>query len=144
MIYTIGYQRLDHESIKDVIRRYSIGSLYDVRSKPYSSRPGFGHNELRTALGAVYEWRGRELGGFGSIRHEDLLSLAGQEGNVLLMCMEEHPCDCHRYRIIALGLHEMGHDISHIVGDRTILTSRLRTLCDERDREEDAQGELFS
>jgi hypothetical protein len=65
MIYTIGYQRLPLERLREIAEKLDAILIY-CRFKPVSRKPGFGRRQLETLLGTKYEWRGNELGGRGT------------------------------------------------------------------------------
>lgn len=100
MIYTVGYQKLTMPRLEWLMARLKIDVLIDVRSEPRSRRPEFNMSRLAQALGQRYEWR-PSLGGFQQIDPSASDALVHEPRNVLLMCMEESPGDCHRHFAIA-------------------------------------------
>jgi uncharacterized protein (DUF488 family) len=106
MIYTIGYQRLEVAQL-DAILDELDADLVDVRSAPHSRRPEFRKAELEKHFGSRYIWKGDVLGGIpkGATTHRvtdaGIDWLKCRERNVLLMCAEHHPGDCHRHLLIA-------------------------------------------
>jgi len=133
MLYTIGYQNLDPRHIKEAAERFNIARIIDVRSTPYSKRPEFNRPALEEYLGALYEWRGDVLGGKGwGIQYEALAALdkEARKQNVMLMCLERHPCHCHRYHLICKTLLPMGIDAWHLVGTDIFKTSVLDEICE--------------
>jgi uncharacterized protein (DUF488 family) len=134
-IYTIGYQGMSIEELGEAMARYDIDRLIDVRSKPYSRNTSFNRNRLIESLGASYLWKGDVLGGFAKIKDDAIEWLAAQEDNVLVMCMERHPCDCHRQTEIGLRLLGLGVDAVHLFEGQALHTERLKEICDERHKE---------
>ena len=96
MILTIGYQRLSPERLREIITRLDA-RLIDCRNVPMSRRPGFSGRRLGELLGERYVQAGHFLGGRGHTTAEGIRWLRSQSGNVVLMCMEEAPGDCHRH-----------------------------------------------
>jgi uncharacterized protein (DUF488 family) len=140
MIYTIGYQSITVADILLLMDNYNIGLLIDVRSRPYSRKPEFNQNRLIDIFAAEstinrygargYIWKGDVLGGKGPrIKDSAIEWLSGQTDNVLLMCMENHPCDCHRYTEIGVRLHNMGVDSVHFLNGRAYTMDELKLIC---------------
>ncbi|MBN2113520.1 MAG: DUF488 domain-containing protein [Acidimicrobiia bacterium] len=127
----------------EVLALHGVATIIDVRSHPYSrhapqfSRPVL--DGLAAASGFGYRWMGDALGGRpddpallradGSLDGEalrrsprfraalvDVVTLA-QGGGVALLCAEEQPQHCHRSRIIAPALGEMGVTVLHLFHD---------------------------
>ena len=67
MIYTIGHGNRPLEELTDLLQKFDIGCLIDVRAFPGSRRhPHFGRAELERSLpaaGVGYVWEGARLGG---------------------------------------------------------------------------------
>jgi uncharacterized protein (DUF488 family) len=133
MIYTIGYQRNTIEDIERIMTAKNIGLLVDVRSVPYSRNPAkreFNKNRmLQRFCGSCYFWLGEICGGkkgpVGSACIRKLLELATKE-DLLLMCLENHPFDCHRYYDIGKRLLDPGRvDAVHIFDGTMVKTSVL-------------------
>lgn len=66
-VYTIGHGNRPLEELFDLLRRFGIERLVDVRMYPGSRRhPHFGRGELEKSLpdaGVCYAWEGSALGG---------------------------------------------------------------------------------
>ncbi|MBM3696856.1 MAG: DUF488 domain-containing protein, partial [Actinobacteria bacterium] len=126
---------------------HAVATIIDVRSHPYSRHaPEFSRpllEGLAAASGFGYRWRGDALGGRpsdplllstggslddGALRRSprfraalvDLAALAAGAG-VVLLCAEERPEHCHRARVIAPVLEEMGLQVVHLLHDGTAL-----------------------
>ena len=135
MIYSIGYAALTPERL-DAIASHFQAVVVDVRSIPTSRHRGFGGRQLAALLGpGRYVWKGDVLGGRPpGVLPEGLAFLRALEPdqNVLLLCMEEAPGDCHRHRAIALALlPEI--DVVHICQDELVDASELQRAIEEDD-----------
>ena len=127
MIYSIGYQKLSLAQLLNIINNKNILNVLDIRSKPYSVRKEFNRRNLEDLLKGKYVYKGDILGGFGHIKEEGIRELAdtwNKKGNVLLMCMEHDPEQCHRFKI-ARKLLKMGIHVIHIMGDLEIPADAL-------------------
>ena len=145
ILYTIGHSNHTIEYFIELLKRYEIGMVVDVRSVPYSRYCSqFDKSILSVALPAVkihYEYLGKELGARpedpgcyegGCVNFE---RAAGRKefkdgvqrfltsmGNysVVLMCSEKEPLDCHRTILICRSLKDYKLDIKHILEDGAI------------------------
>jgi uncharacterized protein (DUF488 family) len=134
VIYTVGYQALTVDGLAGLLELHRVEQLVDVRTSPWSRKPGFGKRELEDRFGSppgpVYEWRGDMLGGKGDAISGDAIAwLASQQDRLALLCMEDDPCGCHRYWLIARRLLELGVECTHIHGEREYTTSELLERC---------------
>lgn len=147
-IYTIGYGARDIDAFINVLRRYGIAYLIDVRSKPYSRfKPDFSKERLEQHLrlaGIRYVFMGDSLGGRpddttcydvdGKVDYVQLAErpfyLAGIERllkaqskglAVSLMCSEGKPENCHRSKLIGKTLAGREIAVSHIDENDEIL-----------------------
>ncbi|MGD0155088.1 MAG: hypothetical protein ABSB50_03255 [Terracidiphilus sp.] len=96
MIYSVGYARLTPVRLFEIAQQLKA-VIIDCRYKPYSSIPGFDRPMLADLFGARYEWRGDHLGGFGHTTSEGIALIRNTQHNLLLMCAEEAPGECHRH-----------------------------------------------
>ena len=100
MIYTIGYQKLTPERLREIVFGLNA-TLIDIRSNPRSRvKKGFSEFELSILLGTQYEWRGNLLGGRIEIDPWSIKQLEqfnSSRKNCVLMCQEHEPSDCHRH-----------------------------------------------
>lgn len=126
MIFTIGYQKLPINQLERILEALGDGALLiDVRSSPQSRKPGYGQHDLRTRFGDRIRFSGSLLGGRGAISMvaiDRLRELSDCGRNLLLMCMEHSPVDCHRHHAIT-GPHFPG--AIHIFEDALLLSSDL-------------------
>jgi len=144
-VYTIGHGRAPFAAVAEVLAGHGVATLVDVRSHPYSrhapefSRPVL--EGLAATSGFGYRWMGDALGGRpddptlvdaggaldeAALRRSprfragltDLAALA-VGGAVALLCAEEDPGHCHRSRVVAPALEEMGLQVVHLRHDGT-------------------------
>jgi uncharacterized protein (DUF488 family) len=139
-IYTIGYGDRTIEHLVDLLQRFQIAYLLDVRSAPYSRfKPEFSKPTLEHTLathGIRYLFVGDSLGGrpdepaLYSDGKVDYAKLAitelyqqgigrlqkafAQQQRIVLMCSEGKPENCHRSRLIGATLNELAIPVLHI------------------------------
>lgn len=126
-LYTIGHGNRKTEDFLSILKDFKIDFLIDVRSMPYSKfNPQFNQNELKYFLelnGITYVFMGDTIGGRpkdtscyddeGKVDYEAVktkefflkgikrLKTAYQKDiNLVLMCSESKPCECHRSKLI--------------------------------------------
>jgi len=126
-IYTIGYQGRTIDEFLNLLEKYDIDHLVDVRSYPTSKMEDFSKDDLKETLfkkSMMY----KHLPGLGGLGDEDyketmlsdrwkssykeLKSLA-KDGKTSMMCLEKDPSHCHR-RFISDRLEKDGWDVIHI------------------------------
>lgn len=127
-IYTIGYGNRKFEDFVELLKRFGIELVIDVRRFPTSKWPEFVRENLQRTLptrGIGYA-HFRELGGYrGGYRAytrtpefkqalEELMEIA-RERPAAIMCVESSPSACHR-RFIASALKRHKWKVVHIVG----------------------------
>jgi uncharacterized protein (DUF488 family) len=139
-IYTIGYGNRSREEFVELLQRYEIEFLIDVRSQPYSRyTPQFSKDALETFLQdhhIRYVFMGDALGGRpkdeacyinGKVAYEKVAEQAFyQQGierlctawtkqlHVALMCAEVRPQECHRSKLIGNTLAAQHIEVAHI------------------------------
>jgi hypothetical protein len=108
MIFTIGYQALVPEELARIATGLRAVVL-DCRYKPVSRRPGFSGSQLRARLPERYRQEGHRLGGYGHTTADGIAFLRlldtvqqAHHLNILLLCQEEVPVDCHRHHAICV------------------------------------------
>jgi len=151
-IYSIGHGTRKIEDFIQVLKKFGIDYLVDVRSRPYSKfNPQFNQTDLQHSLaqyGITYVFMGDSLGGRpsdpdcynkeGRVDYEKVKTKAFfQKGierlktawlkNLLIaiMCSESKPSDCHRSRLIGRVLAAEQIDISHIDEKNTLQTQAI-------------------
>ena len=140
-IYTIGYGNRSIEQFIELLKRYEIAFVVDVRSQPYSRHnSNFSKDDLALRLKQHhihYLFMGDTLGGrpqdatcYDSDGRVDYAMLRAkpfyQEGidrlrtawekqfHVAVMCTEIRPNECHRGKLIGNTLVEQQIDVRHI------------------------------
>jgi uncharacterized protein (DUF488 family) len=142
-IFTVGHSNHMLAHFIDLLKKYQIEVLADVRSHPYSRyAPQFEGQTIKSGVndaGIKYLFMGKELGGRpkggefydmeGHVLYSRLaespLFLEGisrlergvQKCRIAIMCSEENPAGCHRRLLVARVLGERGIDVKHIRGD---------------------------
>lgn len=144
-IYTIGYACHTITSFGDMLVKYGITAVADVRSSPYSQfKPEFNRESLSAALrrlGITYVFLGDACGARpndaecyvdNAVSFERLASRPEfQEGltrlqkgierfTIAILCAEKDPISCHRTILISRHLcHRFGLKVHHILEDGT-------------------------
>lgn len=139
-LFTVGHSVMQSSTFLEVLQRLGISLVIDVRSKPQSYRfPHFDEVELEKILGTAginYLFLGEELGGrpedpkaYGSdglvdyrARRKSRAFLDGierlleelRQSDLVLMCAEEDPLNCHRFLMICPELVTLGVEPNHI------------------------------
>ncbi|GAB4341043.1 MAG: DUF488 domain-containing protein [Flammeovirgaceae bacterium] len=140
-IYTIGHGNRKLEDFLALLKDFGIEYLIDVRSQPYSKfNPHFNQHNLKFFLeqnGIKYVFMGDTLGGRpkdtscynneGKVDYEtvktkeffikgiDRLKTAYNKNiNVVIMCSESKPCECHRSKLIGKVLASDNIVLKHI------------------------------
>lgn len=150
VIYTVGHSTHQLEYFLELLKKYGITCLIDVRSVPASSyNPQYNQEPLKNFLksnGIIYLHFAEEFGA----RHTDpdLLDNEGkvdfskvwksrafnngveriwqgiEKGFIIsLMCSESEPFDCHRFSMVSIALDNDGFDVRHIMKDKSIKTN---------------------
>jgi len=144
-VFTIGHSTHPIEAFVDLLRRYGITALADIRSVPRSRfNPQYNREPLEQALaakGISYVFLGEELGGRpanpalyvdGKVQYQWVakteafqfgiarLVHGAAEFTVAMMCAEKDPAGCHRARLVAPALAREGVAVRHILGDGSI------------------------
>jgi uncharacterized protein (DUF488 family) len=139
-LFTIGHSNLDLADFLAILANQGIETVCDVRSRPGSFRfPQFNREPLEAAAGLAkirYHFLGESLGGRpedprvyrsnGQVDYvarrkstdfsagiDHLLELS-RTANLVLMCAEEDPLQCHRFLMICPALLERGILTVHI------------------------------
>ncbi|HEV1994982.1 MAG TPA: DUF488 domain-containing protein [Candidatus Acidoferrum sp.] len=169
--FTIGHSNHDLGDFLAVLAKYDVKTLCDVRSRPGSFRfPQFNREPLEallTSAGLLYEFFGEALGGRPAdprAYHPDgrvdyaarrkspefaagidrLLELV-RVANIVLMCAEEDPLQCHRFLMICPALLERGVVPAHLRRDGVLESQRDAEdrLLELHGRTAFATGSLF-
>jgi uncharacterized protein (DUF488 family) len=146
LIYTIGHSDHTIAELSDLLKRYHVARVVDVRSQPYSrwafrfnretlaqalKRADFAYTFMGDSLGgrpddqAMYD-PGEERPNYERMENtpvyqagvERLLQLAQAE-QVAIMCSEGDHRHCHRHLLLTQTLLERGATVIHIQPDGT-------------------------
>ncbi|KZX11132.1 DUF488 domain-containing protein [Methanobrevibacter curvatus] len=140
-IYTIGHSVYEIDYFINLLNKYEINLVLDVRSIPYSKHtPQFNRELIKKSLenkGIRYEFFGDVFGA----RQKDH-ALFNEEGildfvkfkeldsfkealnkvieninllNIVIMCSEKEPLDCHRSILISKAFSNHGVEVYHIL-----------------------------
>lgn len=139
-LYSIGHGARKIHDFIDLLKKFGIGYVADVRSYPQSRfHPHFNRKALEESLaaaGITYLFMGDALGGrpndkscyvkdvidYGKVAEKEfyrngvkrLKTAFEKELPVAIMCSERNPADCHRSRLIGKTLSTEGIDLLHI------------------------------
>lgn len=147
ILYTIGHSQHDIEYFIDMLQKYNINYVLDVRSTPYSQ---FAENYNRENIRAILKKVGIEysfMGNYFGARPEDR-TLYSKDGyldfdktrnsekflngvssvikgihagnNITLMCTEKDPIECHRAIMVARTFYERSIEVQHILADSSL------------------------
>jgi uncharacterized protein (DUF488 family) len=136
-IYTIGHGRHAFADFLELLRRYEIELVCDVRSAARSRWPQFNGRVLAESLkehGIGYEWL-PECGGKVVAPPEELargldrITELAADARLALMCSESQPltkhtqprANCHRVGLLAPPLRARGARLVHILPDGSTL-----------------------
>ncbi len=151
MLYTIGHSTHKVDYFINLLKKYDINYLLDVRSTPYSKHAEqFNRENIRYALknaGINYSFMGMYFGArqterelynekgyldFEKVAESEHFN-AGmnnvifglKEGNrIALMCLEKDPIDCHRAIMVARAFDKNGVSVGHILADGSMQTQK--------------------
>lgn len=151
LLYTIGHSQHEFRYFSDLLKTYEINYLLDVRSTPYSKYAETYNkerlNSLLSAKGITYSFMGKFFGArsnnaelyndegyldFEKVSYSDLF-IKGMESvnlglkrgnNIVLMCTEKDPIDCHRAIMVARAFSLKGIDVKHILPNGTYQTQQ--------------------
>jgi len=139
-LFTVGYGSSKIDQFVDLLKRFDIAYLLDVRSKPYSKyKPEYSREALKQrveAEGIRYVFMGNLLGGLPKDRNcftdgkvdyekvrsqlfyqrgiERLRSAWEQQLRVALLCACGKPERCHRSKLIGVSLQREGIPVVHL------------------------------
>ncbi len=164
-LYTIGHGNRKPEDFLALLKDFSIEYLIDVRSQPYSKfNPQFNQNDLKFFLernDIKYVFMGDTIGGrpndtscydnegkvdYEAVKTKDFflngierLKKAFEKNiNVVIMCSESKPCECHRSKLIGKVLLSESIGLKHIdekgkLKDQTTVINELNKGLAEYD-----------
>jgi uncharacterized protein (DUF488 family) len=140
LLFTIGHSNCDLGDFLAILFSHGIQTLGDVRSRPSSYRfPQFNREPLEAGLASIniqYEFLGESLGGrpsdprvymenglvdYAARRQApdfcagvDHVLESSRSRNLVLMCAEEDPLQCHRFLMICPALLDRGVTPLHL------------------------------
>lgn len=164
-LYSIGHGNRKPEFFLKLLRDFKIEYLIDIRSKPYSKfNPAFNQSELKIFLesnGIKYVFMGNAIGGRptdvscydkeGKVDYEvvktkefflnginRLKTAYSKDLNLVIMCSESKPCECHRSKLIGRVLDSDNILLKHIdekgrIKDQSLVINELNKGLAESD-----------
>lgn len=156
VIYTVGHSNREQVGFLDLLKKWRIRALVDIRALPRSRRhPQFDSEVLRGVLPAAdiaYHWAGRQLGGMrepepGSLHtalQEGLRGYADHMGSAVfrqgvaqlmrlaatrstaVMCAEKEPLQCHRSLLADHLVLVHGIEVRHLLSTDEMRSHRPR------------------
>lgn len=168
-VYTIGHSNHSPEGFVELLKKYQIDVLVDVRSRPHSKQvPHFNKDAIRslvTGSDIKYLFLGKELGGlpeqsdfydpkgyviYSRIANSPLFleAISRLESGILkyrvaIMCGEENPSGCHRRLLIGRFLKERGVNLKHIRGNGHLQSEEELCLKEQELKLSNSQPSLF-
>lgn len=140
MLYTIGYEDLEFQDFLEILKKYSIDRIEDIRGLPkgvekyfalspifYSNEEGFSPRRSEFYLypnGYLDFNLGRLSKKFKQAQWEVEKVLMGGK-NVLLLSEEKNPIDSHRGILLGKVFSWKGYKVHHIVGKKVIEQKEL-------------------
>ena len=170
-LYTIGHSTYPTDHFIELLTRYEVDHVLDVRSTPYSRYvPQYNADVIKMALkknhieyhpmGKFFgarqnyrsDWYPQGYLDFALFRQSDVFRcgmgnvIKGlKDYNIALMCTEKDPIDCHRAIMVARGFELEGINVKHILHDSGCITqATLNQRLLERYYPERNQISLFS
>ena len=144
-LYSIGHSSQTQEEFLTLLTSYGINCIVDVRSVPASKySPQFNQENLKWFLkshGIQYLHFGDEFGARrtdsidenGQVNFELAVKTPNfQQGvvrlmrglekgyQIVLMCSEADPLECHRFSMVSRYFYDLGLDVQHILKDGTL------------------------
>jgi len=132
MFFSFGYSGCSLEEFYEILKKFNIKVVADVRKNPTSKREEFCKEKLEKSLKErriEYFWF-EELGGFKQSYKEFSLSKTfdenvkkleeiGKDKNLMILCMEKDWRKCHR-KFIAQRIASDGFEVFHITKTKLI------------------------
>jgi len=148
--FTIGHSNHPIEKFLDLLKKYDIDHVIDIRSNPFSKyQPQYNENNLKDLLSAKnirYLFFGDKLGGrykdskylypdgtvdYNKVRKRPEFLEGIQEiehmmkggKSPVLLCSEKDPFDCHRFVLVSKNISNDGFSVHHILQDGTTISN---------------------
>jgi|BioPla2DNA2_1021312.scaffolds.fasta_scaffold36164_2 uncharacterized protein (DUF488 family) len=149
--YSIGHSTGTVDKFIQLLKKYNIKYLIDVRSIPYSKHaPQFNAETLKLELkknGIIYGYMGKELGAryddprllfedgrvdFNKVRKTEFFKhgidriIHGIKNGyeIAIMCTEKDPFECHRFGLVSHELSRKGVMVYHILEDGSLINNK--------------------
>lgn len=151
MLFTIGHSIHQLDEFVLLLSQYKIDYVLDVRSTPYSKYAENYNREILNKYLPLNKIHYSYMGAYFGARQENK-ALYSQEGyldfekvrstslflkgvdnvkkglsqgyNIVLMCTEKDPFDCHRAIMVARGFELEGFDVKHILFDGSLIDQK--------------------
>lgn len=168
--YTIGYSGLKINEFIDRLKTRNINCVIDVRSSPYSKFvPEYNRENLKKFFkeNKIYYLNFDKEFGARRIEEEvysnegivdfnktinldifkkglDRIQKGLEKYNIVLMCSEKQPKECHRFSMLSKGLKKIGVETIHILEDNSeIKNSTLEKIVVNKFFPNNSQISLF-
>jgi uncharacterized protein (DUF488 family) len=143
VIHTIGSSNRTIGEFLDLLKKYNIECLIDVRRFPTSKFEHFKKENLKEFVereGIEYVYLGQILGGYRSGGYEKYMHTEAflngikqieihvKDKKSAIMCCERLPWRCHR-RFISMQLESRGWEVIHIIDEKRIWKPRSKRYC---------------
>ena len=150
-LYTIGHSVVPVENIIVLLKQNLIDYVVDVRSIPYSQHASQYNKDIFKGILKVenisYYHKGKSFGArqtelsyynkdgyldFEAVRKsaefnkcaEEIMHSLEKGLNIVLMCTEKDPIDCHRAIMVARGFELLNVPVTHILHDGSLQTQQ--------------------
>lgn len=143
-LFTIGHSNYEVNYFINIVKKYKINCIVDVRSIPYSKySPQYNKENIKKLLKINkinYIYMGKEFGAmrtaktlytkegyvdFEKVKYDkdfklgiNRVKVGVEKGyNIAFMCSEKNPTDCHRCILIGRTFKELGYNIINIIDE---------------------------
>ena len=151
MIYTIGYQGIALDPLKEIMDEKKIDLLINCAASPIRGTPSSTAAASRpiSEIACLERKPSRRPLRPGKGRRHRLSGRTPPGKTYLLMCMEKDPRQCHRFYDMGSRLLDRGIDIAHLVerrrlGLRTTSELKRQTLQGPAPRCDTGKGDILS
>lgn len=150
-IYTIGHSNYEIKKMVEMIKKYNIDTIVDLRGTPYSKyNIQYNLDVIKNNFkeyGILYLYMGKEFGGQRERReyyinegYADFKRVVNDEKfkkgvgrlrdgidkgyRICLLGAKQNPIECHRFSLVALELEKQGFVVKNIVHSGEVKTNR--------------------
>lgn len=151
IIYTIGYTGFSVDEFVELLKQKRINVVIDVRSTPYSERYSeYNKDNIEKVLKENSIYYRNYISEFGARQESpefytsdgyldfELFSKSKQfhvgvnkicnsidKGyNIVILCAEKNPIQCHRTILVARAFSDLGYDIIHLMPNNQTMTQK--------------------